>query len=94
MKSINLFAASPETSSAAPHPATLPTKRRLGKKLYIAIAVVAIVIIAVAFFIPQGGATIPLNVDYVVGEKMVYDTTMTMTIQFRISLRIAVEYTK
>ena len=54
--------------------------RRFGKKLYALIAVIAIVIIASAFFIPQGGATIPLNVDYVVGEKMVYDSTMTMTL--------------
>jgi hypothetical protein len=55
--------------------------RRLGKKPYLfAIAIVAIVIIAAAFFIPQGGATIPLNVNYVVGEKMVYDNTVTSTV--------------
>ncbi len=60
---------------------------RLGKKLYVVLAVIAIVIIAAAFFIvPQGSATIPLNVDYVVGEKMVYDTTLTMNYDFGSSL--------
>ncbi|MCW4024798.1 MAG: hypothetical protein NWF01_07170 [Candidatus Bathyarchaeota archaeon] len=50
-----------------------------GKKIYAAIALIAVVIIAVAFVIPQGVAAIPLNVEYTVGEKMAYDTTITAT---------------
>jgi hypothetical protein len=53
--------------------------KRFGKKLYVVAAVIAVAVIAVALLVPQGVATIPLNVDYKVGEKMVYDTTMTMT---------------
>jgi len=49
--------------------------QRFGKKLY----AVAVAVVAVALLIPQGAATIPLNVDYEVGEKMVYDTTMTLS---------------
>jgi hypothetical protein len=54
--------------------------KRFGKKLYVVAAIVAVAVIAIALLIPQGGATIPLNVNYEVGEKMVYDTTMTMTL--------------
>jgi hypothetical protein len=55
---------------------------RFRKKRYAAMAAVfAIAIIAVAFFIPQGQATIPLSVDYAIGEKMMYDNTITMTLQ-------------
>lgn len=50
--------------------------KRFGKKLYAAIALTVVVIIAVALFVPQGAAAIPLNVDYQIGEKMVYNTTM------------------
>jgi hypothetical protein len=59
----------------------LPTggSRRFGKKLYAVAAIVVVAVIAVALLIPQGAATIPLNVDYEVGEKMVYDTTMTLS---------------
>jgi hypothetical protein len=59
----------------------LPTAggKRFGKKLYVVAAIVAVVVVAVALFIPQGAATIPLNVNYEVGEKMVYDTTMTLS---------------
>jgi hypothetical protein len=53
--------------------------KRFGKKLYVVAAIVAVAVIAVALLIPQGAATIPLNVDYEVGEKMVYDTTMILS---------------
>jgi hypothetical protein len=56
--------------------------RRFGKKLYASIAVIAVVIIAVALLVPQGVAAIPLNVDYVVGEKMIYDSKITVTMEF------------
>ncbi len=75
-------AAAPELPPTMEQPPAQPIKKkRFGKKLYAALSVIAIVIIAAAFFIPQGtNATIPLKVDYVVGEKMIYDTTMTMNI--------------
>ena len=51
--------------------------KRFGKKLYaITFALIAIVIVVVALLIPQGAAAIPLNVNYVVGEKMIYNTTI------------------
>lgn len=40
---------------------------------------VAVVVIVVALLIPQGGAYIPLNVNYTVGEKMVYTISDTAT---------------
>jgi hypothetical protein len=56
--------------------------RHFGKKHYAtAAAVVAIIIIGMAFFVPQGQATIPLKVDYKIGEKMVYDNTITASLQ-------------
>ena len=60
----------------------MPTggSKRFRKKLYVVAAIVAVAVIVVALLIPQGTA-IPLDVDYEVGEKMVYDTTMTMTIE-------------
>ena len=91
MKSINLFATSPETYFPAQQTTALPTKRKFGKKLYIAIAIAAIVVITVAFFIPQGRATIPLNVDYKVGEKMVYDSTMTMSFNLDSTLSLPLD---
>jgi hypothetical protein len=53
--------------------------KKFRKKLYVVTAIVAVAVIVVALLIPQGTASIPLNVDYEVGEKMVYNTTMTMT---------------
>lgn len=63
-------------------PAEQPIKHRMfGKKAFVTLAAIAIVAaVALALFIPQGGATIPLNVDFNVGEKMVYDKTVTMTL--------------
>jgi hypothetical protein len=59
-----------------------PPKRKASPKLFAAIvALAAVAIILVALFVPQGSAVIPLNVDYKVGEKMVYDTTESMTMQ-------------
>jgi len=55
--------------------------KRFGKKpLAAIIALISILIIVGAFFIPQSGATIPLTADYAIGEKMVYDNTITMTV--------------
>jgi hypothetical protein len=61
---------------------TISPKRKFGKKFYIAFAAVIVaVIIVAALFVPQGSAVIPLEVNYAVGEKMVYDTVMTGTFQ-------------
>ncbi len=46
------------------------------------IVAVLIVILAVAFFIPKGTATIPLTVNYAVGEVMTYDTSMQIEIAY------------
>lgn len=74
MKNTKLLAVSTDLPSIA-------GSKRLGKKLYITIGViVALVTVALALLIPQGGAAIPLTVDYSVGEKMVYDSAITMTI--------------
>jgi len=83
-----LKSASFEPENSANQPVSAPSRpRRFGKKLYVVLAVVTIVIIAAAFFIvPQSSATIPLNVDYVVGEKMVYDSTVTLNFDLGTSL--------
>ncbi len=48
----------------------------LRKRLIISVlAIVAIAIVAAALLIPQGAASIPLTVNYTVGEKMIYNTT-------------------
>jgi hypothetical protein len=47
--------------------------KRFGKSLAVIVSVIVIVILALSFFIPPGAATIPLNVSYTVGEKMVYN---------------------
>jgi hypothetical protein len=41
------------------------------------ISLIVIVILALAFVIPPGAATIPLNVSYTVGETLIYNTTET-----------------
>jgi hypothetical protein len=75
MRNFKLFAVTTDLPSIA-------GSRRLGKKLYITIGViVALVTITLALLIPQGGAAIPLNVNYTVGEKMLYTSTITSTLQ-------------
>jgi hypothetical protein len=71
-----------EKPSSPDQPAKRPSRfRRFGKKLYAVAAIVAVAVIAVALLVPQGAATIPLGVEYTVGEKMVYNTTETITTQ-------------
>jgi hypothetical protein len=74
-----LLAVSPELPSTNEQPiSATPVKRRwFGKKFLALAAVIAVALIAVALFVPLGQAVIPLNVDYTVGEKMVYDSTIT-----------------
>jgi hypothetical protein len=55
--------------------------KQFGKKLYVLIAaVIAVAVIVGALLIPQGAASIPLNVNYTVGEKMVYTTTTSLVL--------------
>jgi hypothetical protein len=77
-----LYSVPSETPSAQNQP-TLPAKggKRFGKKLYAAVAIAAVAVIVIALLIPQGAAIIPLNVEYTVGERMVYDTTETVAMQ-------------
>ncbi len=78
IRPLSLFAVPPETSPSTEAPKIQPAKRRwLGKKFSVLAAVIAIAIVSVALFVPPGQSVIPLNVDYTVGEKMVYDSTIT-----------------
>ena len=71
-----------ETPSAPNQDAvTVSGSKRFGKKLYTLSGIIAIAAIAVAFLIPQGAATLPLNVDYTVGEKMIYYMVENITSQ-------------
>lgn len=82
---VKLSAGSPESPLSAGQEAvsSMPKRRLAGRKVYFTIfVVIAILIIAVTLLIPQGDASIPLTVNYNVGEKMVYDTTMTNTFQY------------
>jgi hypothetical protein len=57
------------------------TKKRFTKKLLIPlVAVTVIIVVIAALLVPAGSATIQLNVNYNVGEKMIYDTTDTTTL--------------
>jgi hypothetical protein len=47
----------------------------------VGIAAVFIVVLAVAFFIPQGSATIELKVNYIVGEEMTYSSGFSLQYQ-------------
>ena len=61
-------------------PAVKTRKFKRSKKLYSLItAIILIVVIVGVLLIPQGSATIPLTVNYHVGEKMVYATTDSIT---------------
>lgn len=76
-------AVSPGTvSPAEPAPNPQGPKRFSKKHLVIIAAVAIIVVVAVALMIPQGAASIPLTVNYSVGEKMVYDTSVSVGLNF------------
>lgn len=82
MRDLRLFKLelTPETP-VIEQPSQSPMRGWFGKKAFALIAVLAVIIILAALFVPQGAATIPLSVDYQVGEKMIYDTTMTASMQ-------------
>lgn len=57
----------------------ISSSKRIGKKLYAVAGIIAILVIAIALLIPRGVATIPLSVNYTVGEKMTYNMIETIT---------------
>jgi hypothetical protein len=78
-----IYASTPES---APFPSQAPQaeKRKRSKNIYLLVAgILTIVIIAGALFIPPTQAAIPLTVDYVVGEKMLYTTDISVGIQIQ-----------
>jgi hypothetical protein len=80
---MNMFGNMKFTRLASPDLPDQPAKgsKRFGKKVYVLIAaVIVIVVIVGALLIPQGAASIPLNVDYTVGEKMVYTTSTVLSL--------------
>lgn len=71
---------SPEIS--IPTSESPPGRRRLVRKfLLVAAAAVIIIILGVALLTPQGAATIPLNINYNVGEKMIYDADISVAMR-------------
>lgn len=64
---------------SAPSTVNVTRRKRFGKRLYALFGVIAVAVIAVALLIPQGAATLPLNVEYAVGEKLIYETVETIT---------------
>jgi hypothetical protein len=71
-----------ETPSSSDQPAIHHRGvNRFGKKLYAIAAIIVIAVIAIALLIPQTAATIPLSVEYTVGEKMIYNTIEAVTFQ-------------
>jgi len=77
--------ATPSTSLPAEQPAAqAPFKKRVGKKLYITIAAVAViaVVLAAILLVPQGNAdVISLGVQYSAGEKLTYDVATSFSSQ-------------
>jgi hypothetical protein len=72
----------PESPNLSDIPALKSKKsKRFGKKLYASIAaLIAVAVIVGAVLIPQGVASIPLNVNYNVGEKMIYTTATSLAL--------------
>lgn len=61
-----------------------PIKKKAStKKILLTLITIAVIATIVAtLMIPKGAATLPLEVNYTVGEKMVYDTTMNASFQY------------
>ena len=71
--------------SQASQPITqAPLKKRFGKKIYIAIATVAVIVVILAgvLLVPQSNANVvPLGVYYSIGEKLTYNVTSSVSSQ-------------
>ena len=74
-----LISSLPEQPTLSNQSELLSTSPKSRKRLYAVLTLVAVVVIAVAFFIPKSAAAIPLSLNYQVGEKLVYTTTETVT---------------
>lgn len=71
---------SPEIS--IPTSESPPGQRRLVRKfLLVAAAAVIIIILGIALLTPQGAATIPLKINYNIGEKMIYDADISVVMR-------------
>jgi len=76
--SLNNSVASDSTSEPEHVTVQTPSNKRFGKKIYVtigAIVIVAIIVTAVLLVPPATANTIPLGINYTVGEKLVYDVT-------------------
>ncbi len=77
--------AAPPENSAPPEPQPAnnsPKRRRFGKKLYAAAAAVLVIVVVSAFlFSTNSAATVPLSLDYQVGERMVYASSWSTTVE-------------
>jgi hypothetical protein len=67
------------TSPSTTEKSTSTNKKLNGKKAVLIPAFAVTVIVVVALLLPQGAAIIPLDVNYVVGEKMVYQINQEIT---------------
>jgi hypothetical protein len=68
-------AISPQTSKSNQNGFASFLKRFRKGIAVLVISLIVVVILALAFLIPPGAATIPLNVSYTVGETLIYKTT-------------------
>jgi len=75
----------PETPPAPPSEMPPPPPKRFGKKLYLAIGLIAVIAVVSAvtftFLLPSTGlgAPVPLGLNYTPGEEMTYSMTITMS---------------
>jgi len=68
-----------------PPPTSVEPTRKSRKKLYALLGIVLIAVlisvVVITFFVPRGlGETIPYGFNYAVGEKMVYDLSMSVNV--------------
>jgi hypothetical protein len=69
-------------SSASPNPSQANSKGQSYKKLYFTVAgTLTVLILIAALFIPPSSAVIPLEVNYTVGEQMVYDVNLAVSME-------------
>ncbi|XHH10034.1 MAG: hypothetical protein ACFCUE_05225 [Candidatus Bathyarchaeia archaeon] len=75
---------------ATPQPANHGSKRSWGKKFYVLAAAIIVVVLVCAFlFSNYSAATIPLSLNYEVGERMVYASSwQTTTERYNLTINI------
>lgn len=73
---------SDRSNSSGQTPSTPKAPKRFGKKRYtVTAAVIGVAVIVFALLITPGAAAISLNVNYTVGEKMIYSTITTISLK-------------